>query len=61
MPPVSEKQRRFFRWAEANPKESDVKKSVSKEFNEADPGGKLPEQKSKSPEERMKSRYGGSK
>jgi len=43
MPAVSEKQRRFFRWAAANPKASGVKKSVSKEFNDADPGGKLPE------------------
>jgi hypothetical protein len=56
MPPVSEKQRRFFRWAAANPKESGVKKSVSKEFNEADPGGKLPEQKKK-----KRNWYGGEK
>lgn len=43
MPPRSEKQRRFFRWAEANPKESGVPKKVSREFNKADPGGKLSE------------------
>jgi len=41
---VSAKQRRFFRYAAANPEESGVPKSVSKEFNESDPGGKLPEQ-----------------
>lgn len=59
MPPVSGKQRRFFRWAEAHPEESGVPKKVSHEFNEADPGGKLPERKSKTDEERKKGRYGG--
>lgn len=43
MPPVSQKQRRFMRWAAAHPKESGVSKKVSGEFNRADPGGKLPE------------------
>lgn len=42
MPPVSEKQRRFMRYAAAHPKASGVPKSVSSEFNSADPGGKLP-------------------
>lgn len=42
MPPVSEKQRRFMRWAAANPKASGVSKKVSGDFNRADPGGKLP-------------------
>ena len=42
MPPVSEKQRRFMRWAAENPKASGVSKKVSGEFNKADPGGKLP-------------------
>lgn len=45
MPPVSEKQRRFMRWAAANPKASGVPKAVSSEFNAADPGGKLPKEK----------------
>lgn len=59
MPPVSEAQRRFFRWAEKNPKASGVSKSVSKEFNDADQGGKLPEKKTDA--DRMKSRYSGKK
>jgi len=45
MPPVSEKQRRLFRWAAAHPgaaKSRGIKPSVAKEFNAADPGGKLP-------------------
>lgn len=42
MPPVSEKQRRFMRYAAAHPKESGVPRKVSAEFNSADPGGKLP-------------------
>jgi len=42
MPPVSEKQRRFMRYAVAHPKASGVPKAVSSEFNAADPGGKLP-------------------
>lgn len=58
MPPVSEKQRRFMRFAAANPKASGVSKSVSSEFNNADPGGKLPERKSKSDEDRKRDRYG---
>ena len=44
-PPVSEAQRRFMRWASEHPSEAGVKKSVSEEFNEADPGGKLPSRK----------------
>lgn len=50
MPPVSEKQRRLFRWAAANPKKASkegIKPSVAKDFNSADPGGKLPETKKK--------------
>jgi len=46
MPPVSQKQRKLFRWAQANPKEAEergIKPSVAKEFNAADKGGKLPE------------------
>lgn len=45
MPPVSEKQRRLFRWAAAHPKAArarGIKPSVAREFNAADPGGKLP-------------------
>jgi hypothetical protein len=45
MPPVSEKQRRLFRWAAAHPgaaKERGIKPSVAKEFNAADKGGHLP-------------------
>lgn len=59
MPPVSQAQRRFFRWAEKHPKESGVAKSVSTEMNAADKGGKLPERKSD--QDRMNSRYGGKK
>ena len=55
MPPVSQSQRRFMRWAAENPKESGVPKKVSSEFNEADPGGKLPEKKKPSAADR---RYG---
>jgi hypothetical protein len=50
MPPVSEKQRRLFRWAAAHPAEAKkrgIKASVAKEFNAADKGGKLPETKKK--------------
>jgi hypothetical protein len=50
MPPVSEKQRRLMWWARNNPKEAakrGLKPSVAKEFTEADPGGALPEKKSK--------------
>ena len=59
MPPVSQAQRRFFRWAEANPKQAakrGVSPSVAKEFNEADQGGKLPERKSRA--DKAKMRYG---
>lgn len=45
MPPVSEKQRKLFRWAAANPKAAakrGIKPGVAREFNDADPGGKLP-------------------
>ena len=45
MPPVSEKQRRLFRWAAAHPKAArarGIKGTVAREFNSADPGGKLP-------------------
>jgi hypothetical protein len=42
VPPVSEAQRRFFRFAAENPKASGVSKKVSNEFNSSDPGGKLP-------------------
>lgn len=45
MPPVSEKQRRLFRWAAAHPgaaKERGIKPAVAKEFNAADKGGHLP-------------------
>ena len=48
MPPVSEKQRRLFRWAAAHPgaaAKRGIKSSVAKEFNAADPGGKLPMRK----------------
>lgn len=58
MPVVSQAQRRFFRWAEKHPQESGVKRSVSKEFNDSDPGGKLPERKTKSNAERIAGRYG---
>lgn len=34
-----------MRYAAEHPEESGVPKSVSKEFNESDPGGKLPEKK----------------
>jgi hypothetical protein len=47
-----------MRFAAANPKESGVPKSVSSEFNNADPGGKLPESKSKSDDDRKRDRYG---
>jgi hypothetical protein len=47
MPPVSQSQRRFFRWADEHPEESGVSRKVSEEFNSSDPGGKLPEHVSK--------------
>ena len=62
MPPVSESQRRLFRWAEANPDKAarrGIKPAVAKEFNSADPGGKLPARKSD--EERQRNRYGETK
>jgi hypothetical protein len=46
--PVSQPQRKLFRWAAANPaaaEERGIKPSVAKEFNAADPGGKLPARK----------------
>jgi len=46
MPPVSEKQRKLFRWAAANPKAAakrGIKAGVARDFNKSDPGGKLPE------------------
>jgi len=46
MPPVSQAQRRFFHWAEANPSEASKKgvtPEVAKDFTSSDPGGKLPE------------------
>lgn len=61
MPPRSEAQRRLFRWAAANPKAAakrGIKPGVAKEYNDADPGGELPERKSKTPEERSNGRYG---
>jgi hypothetical protein len=42
VPAVSEAQRRLMFWAKAHPKASGIKPSVSKEFTDADPGGKLP-------------------
>lgn len=45
MPPRSEAQRRLFRWAAAHPKQAakeGISRSVAKEFNDTDPGGKLP-------------------
>ena len=45
MPPVSEKQRKLFRWAAANPKAAakrGIKAGVARDFNKSDPGGKLP-------------------
>ena len=53
MPPVSEKQRRFMRYAAANPKASGVPKSVSAEYNSADPGGKLPKSAKSKPSFKM--------
>lgn len=53
MPPVSEKQRRFMRYAAAHPKQSGVPKSVSSEFNNADPGGKLPKSVKSKPSFKM--------
>lgn len=45
MPPVSEAQRR---WAFANEGKKTAEGRAAKEFAEADPGGKLPEKKSRS-------------
>lgn len=45
MPPVSEKQRKLFRWAAAHPaaaKKRGIKPGVAEEFNTSDKGGKLP-------------------
>ena len=46
MPPVSQKQRALFRWAAENPKaaaKKGISPKVAADFNNADPGGKLPE------------------
>ena len=56
MPPVSEAQRK---WAFANKDKKTAEGRAAKEYAEADPGGKLPERKSKTDEERKKGRYGG--
>lgn len=42
MPPVSQQQRKFFRWAAEHPEASGVSPKVSAEFNDSDPGGHLP-------------------
>lgn len=45
MPPVSQKQRKAMRAAAANPgvaKKMGIPRSVAREFNASDPGGKLP-------------------
>jgi hypothetical protein len=42
VPAVSEAQRRLMWWARSNPKASGIKPSISKEFTDSDPGGKLP-------------------
>jgi len=55
VPPVSQAQRR---WAFANKDKKTKEGRAAKEFADADPGGKLPERKSKSNAERMASRYG---
>lgn len=47
-PPTSEAQRRFMRGAAEDPGGYGVSKKVANEFNEADPGGELPEHKSDS-------------
>jgi hypothetical protein len=47
-----------MRYAAEHPKDSGVPASVSKEYNDADPGGKLPETaKPASREEKAKARY----
>lgn len=61
MPPVSQAQRRLMHAAAADPavaKKTGVPSAVAEEFADSDEPGKLPEKKSKSKEERMKSRYG---
>lgn len=55
MPPVSEAQRR---WAFANKDKGGKEGAAAREFAESDPGGKLPERKSKTREERKAGRYG---
>jgi hypothetical protein len=45
MPPVSQSQRGLFRKAEADPafrKQKGISLSVAQDFNNSDPGGKLP-------------------
>lgn len=54
MPPVSEKQRRLMRAAASSPtvaRKTGVSQKVAREFNRADPGGKLP---AKAPEKGAK-------
>ncbi len=53
MPPVSQAQRR---WAFANKDKDTSEGKAAKEFADADPGGKLPETKSK--DGRRKALYG---
>ncbi len=50
MPPVSQAQRGLFRAAAANPalrKQKGISLSVAQDFNNSDPGGKLPKKKKK--------------
>jgi hypothetical protein len=56
MPPVSQSQRR---WAFANKDKDTAEGKAAKEFADADPGGKLPERKGKTRDDRAKDRYGG--
>ncbi len=51
MPPVSQAQRR---WAFANKDKGGKEGAAAKEFADADPGGKLPERKTK----KASARYG---
>jgi hypothetical protein len=58
LPPVSEAQRKLFRWAASDPKAAakrGIKPSVAREYNAADPGGKLPQHTDQS---RAEKRYG---
>lgn len=50
MPPRSQQQRKLFRAAEASPevrKRTGISKKVAQEFNQSDPGGKLPKRVAK--------------